>query len=170
MSWQNRIRLVLGYGLYVSNVACKPRLVKKLKTQMKPEKDVNQTFVYEYELRFWVQKTFKGEFQKICVRLRPYHAEYTGSRSIPEAKQRWARSVLGWETTWEHRVLYAPYFHRILCLNWKNFVGKIFFNGFFLIFPNSDSFLSVEILEILLLHVLCLLLCKRVRKTLKLLF
>ena len=38
-------------------------------------------------------------------RLRPYHAENTGSRPIPEVKQRRARLVLGRETTWEPRVL-----------------------------------------------------------------
>ena len=37
-------------------------------------------------------------------RLRPYHAEYTGSRPITEVKQRRARLVLGWETAWEYRV------------------------------------------------------------------
>ena len=37
--------------------------------------------------------------------LRPYHAEYTGSRPNPAVKQHRARSVLGWETAWEYRVL-----------------------------------------------------------------
>ena len=32
---------------------------------------------------------------------RPYHAENTSSRPIPEVKQHWARLVLGWETAWE---------------------------------------------------------------------
>ena len=41
--------------------------------------------------------------KNIC--LRPYHAEYTGSRPTPEVKQRRARSVLGLETAWEYRVL-----------------------------------------------------------------
>ena len=40
-------------------------------------------------------------------RYRPYHVEYAGSRPITEAKQRWARLVLGRETAWEHRVLMA---------------------------------------------------------------
>ena len=33
--------------------------------------------------------------------LRPYHAEYTGSRPITEVKQRRAGLVLGWVTAWE---------------------------------------------------------------------
>jgi hypothetical protein len=40
-------------------------------------------------------------------RHRPYQVEYAGSRPITEAKQRWARSVLGRETAWVHRVLMA---------------------------------------------------------------
>ena len=36
---------------------------------------------------------------------RPYHAENTGSRPITEVKQHRERSVLGWVTTWEHRLL-----------------------------------------------------------------
>ena len=40
-------------------------------------------------------------------RHRPYHVENAGSRPITEAKQRWARLVLGRETAWEHRVLMA---------------------------------------------------------------
>src|SRR5580765_3983313 len=38
---------------------------------------------------------------------RPYHVECTGSRQITEVKQRWAWTVLGWETAWEHQVLLA---------------------------------------------------------------
>ena len=34
--------------------------------------------------------------KNIC--LRPYHAEYTGSRPITEVKQRRAQLVLGWES------------------------------------------------------------------------
>ena len=41
----------------------------------------------------------------IFQRLRPYHAECTGSRPITEVKQRRAGSVLGWVTAWEHPVL-----------------------------------------------------------------
>ena len=41
----------------------------------------------------------------VIERLRPYHAECTGSRPITEVKQRRARSVLGWVTAWEHPVL-----------------------------------------------------------------
>ena len=37
--------------------------------------------------------------------LRPYHVEYTSSRPITEAKQRWAWLVLGWVTAWEYQVL-----------------------------------------------------------------
>ena len=44
------------------------------------------------------------------LRQRPYHVEYTSSRSITEVKQHRARLVLGWETAWEHRVLLAFYF------------------------------------------------------------
>ena len=38
-------------------------------------------------------------------RQRPYHVENTSSRLITEVKQHRARSVLGWETAWEHWVL-----------------------------------------------------------------
>ena len=38
---------------------------------------------------------------------RPYHVEHTSSRPITEVKQRWAQSVLGWVTAWEHWVLLA---------------------------------------------------------------
>ena len=38
---------------------------------------------------------------------RPYHAENTSSRPIPEVKQHWARLVLGWETAWEPLVQLA---------------------------------------------------------------
>ena len=41
---------------------------------------------------------------------RPYHVENTGSPPIAEVKQRRARLVLGWVTTWEHRVLLASFF------------------------------------------------------------
>src|SRR6478735_8356432 len=40
-------------------------------------------------------------------RLRPYRAENTPSRPIWQVKQRWARLVLGSETSWESRVLQA---------------------------------------------------------------
>ena len=40
---------------------------------------------------------------------RPYHAENTSSRPIPEVKQHWARLVLGWETAWEPLVLLASF-------------------------------------------------------------
>ena len=55
------------------------------------------------------------EFATHTCRHRPYHVEYAGSRPITEAKQRWARLVLGRETAWEHRVLMAI-FHF-----WNNF-------------------------------------------------
>ena len=45
------------------------------------------------------------EKKRNSKRLRPYHVESTGSRSITEVKQRRARSVLGWVTAWEYRVL-----------------------------------------------------------------
>ena len=35
---------------------------------------------------------------------RPYHVENTSSSPITEVKQRWAQSVLGWVTAWEHWV------------------------------------------------------------------
>ena len=41
----------------------------------------------------------------LCYCLRPYHAEYTGSRLITEVKQRRAWLVLGWVTAWESQVL-----------------------------------------------------------------
>ena len=41
---------------------------------------------------------------------RPYYAEHTGSRLIPEVKQHRASSLLEWETTWEHGVLLAQIF------------------------------------------------------------
>ena len=43
--------------------------------------------------------------RSIFRRLRPYHAECTGSRPITEVKQRRAGSVLGWVTALEHPVL-----------------------------------------------------------------
>ncbi len=46
----------------------------------------------------------------LSCRHRPYHVEYAGSRPITEAKQRWARLVLGRETAWEHRVLMALFY------------------------------------------------------------
>ena len=46
----------------------------------------------------------KIHFLTLCYCLRPYHAEYTGSRLITEVKQRRARLVLGWVTAWEYRV------------------------------------------------------------------
>jgi hypothetical protein len=38
------------------------------------------------------------------IQLRPYTAESTGSRPIPEVKQLLAQSVLRWETTREYCV------------------------------------------------------------------
>ena len=58
----------------------------------------------------------RGQVVNYISRHRPYHAEYAGSRPIPEAKQHWARSVLGRETTWEHRVLMAPFFCHFDCV------------------------------------------------------
>ena len=48
------------------------------------------------------------------------HVESTGSRPITEVKQRRARLVLGWVTSWEHRVLLATFFF-------------FFFSSFFLL-------------------------------------
>ena len=50
---------------------------------------------------FWI----KVHFLTLCYCLRPYHAEYTGSRLITEVKQRRAWLVLGWVTAWESQVL-----------------------------------------------------------------
>ena len=47
----------------------------------------------------------KIHFSTLCCCLRPYHAEYTGSRLITEVKQRRAWLVLGWVTAWESQVL-----------------------------------------------------------------
>ena len=47
----------------------------------------------------------KIHFFTLCYCLRPYHAEYTGSRLITEVKQRRAWLVLGWVTAWESQVL-----------------------------------------------------------------
>ena len=65
-------------------------------------------------------------------RQRPYHVEYTSSRSITEVKQRRARLVLGWETAWEHWVLLVFFFFftfQILFLRQKvgieNQIGSI---------------------------------------------
>ena len=52
---------------------------------------------------------YKGYFS-VRYRQRPYHVESTGSRPIPEVKQRRARLVLGWVTAWEHRVSLATFF------------------------------------------------------------
>ena len=43
----------------------------------------------------------------LYFRQRPYHVEYTASRPISEVKQRRVRLVLGWETSWEYRMLLA---------------------------------------------------------------
>ncbi|XP_014473079.1 PREDICTED: RNA polymerase II degradation factor 1-like isoform X3 [Dinoponera quadriceps] len=53
-------------------------------------------------------KIFKKESK--CHRQRPYHAENTSSRPITAVKQRWARLVLGWVTTWEHRMMLSSFF------------------------------------------------------------
>ena len=41
----------------------------------------------------------------------------TSSRPITEVKQRWARSVLGWVTAWEHRVSLAFVFFSSININ-----------------------------------------------------
>ncbi|XP_014473078.1 PREDICTED: uncharacterized protein LOC106743593 isoform X2 [Dinoponera quadriceps] len=55
-----------------------------------------------------VGHVFKKESK--CHRQRPYHAENTSSRPITAVKQRWARLVLGWVTTWEHRMMLSSFF------------------------------------------------------------
>ena len=60
----------------------------------------SQTFQYNRETNV----EWKPDMS-IFRRLRPYHAECTGSRPITEVKQRRAGSVLGWVTAWEHPVL-----------------------------------------------------------------
>ena len=58
-----------------------------------------------YMLAFLTSKHLaKIPFMQPHRRLRPYHVESTGSRPIPEVKQRRARSVPGWETAWEYWV------------------------------------------------------------------
>ena len=54
--------------------------------------------------------------------LRPYHVESTSSRLITEVKQHWALWVLGWVTTWEHRVLKT--FLLIFCIYLRQFVTR----------------------------------------------
>ena len=54
--------------------------------------------------------------RSVFRRLRPYHAECTGSRPITEVKQRRAGSVLGWVTAWEHPVLKASFYLRFFLL------------------------------------------------------
>ena len=46
----------------------------------------------------------------VFVCQRPHHDESTGSRPITEVKHHRARSVLGWVTAWEHRVLLTIFF------------------------------------------------------------
>ena len=43
----------------------------------------------------------------IFIRLGSYRCESTPSRPIWQVKHSWARLVLGWETSWESRVLQA---------------------------------------------------------------
>ena len=53
------------------------------------------------------------------LRLRTYHQEKTGSRLITEVKSGWAKSVLGWVSTWEYFVLYTlPFLFRLKSV-WK---------------------------------------------------
>ena len=54
--------------------------------------------------------------------LRPYHVENTSSRLITEVKQHWALWVLGWVTTWEHRVLKT--FLLFFCIYLRQFVTR----------------------------------------------
>ena len=58
--------------------------------------------VFELFLSSYIYKRIdKGSY----FRLRPYHAESTGSRPITEVKQSRACSVLGWVTAREQQVL-----------------------------------------------------------------
>src|SRR5580658_10103996 len=66
---------------------------------------VHNFFLFKRLRIFSSQSSY--DISSIYCRHRPYHVEYAGSRPITEAKQRWARSVLGRETAWEHRVLMA---------------------------------------------------------------
>ena len=68
-------------------------------------------------------RLYNGYISSFC-RQRSYHVESTGSRPIPEVKQRRARLVLGWETAWEHRVLLA---------NVTFFLNIFFLSFFFLV-------------------------------------
>ena len=62
------------------------------------------TFIYVLICMKCVAKVYQRLSTTNCC-LRPYHVEHTGSRPITEVKQRRARSVLGWVTAWEYRVL-----------------------------------------------------------------
>ena len=65
--------------------------------------------------------TVKKDHLRLIFCLRPYHVESTSSRLITEVKQHWALWVLGWVTTWEHRVLKT--FLLIFCLYLRQFVA-----------------------------------------------
>ena len=65
---------------------------------------------YKHKQTNKVKSQYSTAIFTFISRQRPYHVEYTSSRSITEVKQRRARLVLGWETAWEHRVLLAFYF------------------------------------------------------------
>ena len=55
----------------------------------------------------WLRQQERGSERSSSERVGSSHAESTGSRPIPEVKQRRAESVLGWVTAWEHSVSYT---------------------------------------------------------------
>ena len=66
-----------------------------------------------YFFNLWMTIVIINAYSSLLICLcclRPYHVENTGSRPITEVKQRRARSVLGWVTAWEYRVLQAFHF------------------------------------------------------------
>ena len=61
-------------------------------------------FCVKSRLNFRKSRSYFRVLPGANLRLRSYHVESTGSRSITEVKQRRAQSVLGWVTAWEHWV------------------------------------------------------------------
>ena len=69
-----------------------------------------KTLLHDSKIRHFISFRFFGPtiiLIQISFSQRPYHVESTQSRQILEVTQRRARSVLGWVTAWEHRVLLA---------------------------------------------------------------
>ena len=74
------------------------------------------------------------------IRLGSYRCESTPSRPIWQVKHSWARLVLGWETSWESRVLQAFFDHLLI-----KFLIFITFSSFystlsFFIVPTASFF------------------------------